>query len=251
MYPYLWGIPTYSIFASIGLFVMMLLLYFRCIDLNFNEFLILMLFMTVGVGGGSKCLFVLTKIPEIMSNFTVRKFCTMVITSGFVFYGGLFGAIAGACLFARVFHKNRHRVLNMVSAGFAAFHMFGRIGCFFAGCCYGKRADWGIPMAANPEIGRIPIQLIESVCIAGILCVILAVEKIFGTKCNSFRIYLGCYAFCRFFLEFWRGDSIRGIWGMFSTSQWISLFILVGVFISCVRDFFEAKNMKGEENEEI
>ena len=55
--------------------------------------------------------------------------------------------------------------------GFAAFHMFGRIGCFFAGCCYGKEANWGFALENEPEILRIPIQLIESGCIFIILLV--------------------------------------------------------------------------------
>lgn len=246
MHPYLWEIPTYSLLASVGLFAMMLHLYFRCDDLSFKEFLVLILFMVVGVGIGSKCLFLLTKIPEIICDFSIRKFCLTVVNGGFVFYGGLFGAVAGACLFAKIFHKNRQSILHMVSPGFAVFHIFGRIGCFFAGCCYGKRADWGIPMAENPEIVRIPIQLIESACIAGILCTVLIVEKSFGTRCYSLRIYMGCYAFSRFFLEFWRGDQIRGIWGMFSTSQWISLLILGGLLIICVNEYSESKKRKDE-----
>lgn len=245
MQPYFYGVPTYSILASVGLFAMMLFLYFRCTDLEYKQFLILILFMAVGVGIGSKGLFVITRIPEIVHNFTLRNLMHAIVTSGFVFYGGLFGAIAGACLFAKIFHKDRYQILNMTSAGFAMFHIFGRFGCFFAGCCYGKRSTWGIPMAETPEIVRIPVQLIESACIAGNLCVILIVEKILGTRQYSLRIYLGCYAVSRFCLEFWRDDSIRGIWGIFSTSQWISLFIFSVVLMECINDCVRVKRERG------
>ena len=227
MQPYLWGIPSYFIMASIGLFAMMLALYFRCEDLSFKEFLAMMLFMAVGVGIGSKFLFVLTKLPKIVDNFSIVKTIHIIIESGFVFYGGLFGAVAGLCIFAKAFKKEVKNILDAVSIGFAIFHAFGRIGCFMAGCCYGVESDWGFPMLHSPEVLRIPVQLIESICLVGILLVILSAEKYVRGRKYSFYIYLGMYAVCRFVIEFFRGDAVRGIWWRFSTSQWISLFILL------------------------
>lgn len=227
MKPYLCGIPTYAIMASIGLFVMMLTLYFRCKELSFKEFLLLMLFMVIGVGMGSKFLFVLTKLPVIVDQFSVVKTMNIIIESGFVFYGGLFGAIGGLYIFAKIFKKNVKGLLDLVSIGFAVFHVFGRIGCFMAGCCYGREAGWGFPMSHSPGILRVPVQLIESICLIGIIIIILIVEKRMRLYEYSFYIYIGLYASCRFAIEFFRGDAIRGIWWCFSTSQWISLFILL------------------------
>ena len=48
------------------------------------------------------------------------------------------------------------------------------------------------------------------------------------------EVYLASYAVFRFVLEFWRADDIRGIFGPFSTSQWISLAILLFLIIKTV-----------------
>ena len=42
-----------------------------------------------------------------------------------------------------------------------------------------------------------------------------------------FEVYMVSYAMFRFVIEFFRGDSIRGIWGCFSTSQWIAILIVI------------------------
>lgn len=226
MKPYLYGVPSYAVMASAGLFVMMLILYFRCKDLSFHEFLLLFLFMAVGVGIGSKLLFVLTKFSDVVDQFSIVKTVDIIMKSGFVFYGGLFGAVSGLSIFAKVFRKDFKSLLNFVSIGFASFHACGRIGCFLAGCCYGIETDWGFPMSHSPEILRIPVQLIESICLIGIICMIVIVEKYTCDMKYSFEIYIGLYALCRFIIEFFRGDEVRGIWLGFSTSQWISAFLL-------------------------
>ena len=63
--------------------------------------------------------------------------------------------------------------MNVITPGFAIFHVFGRMGCFFGGCCYGKIATWGIALYDEPGVLRIPIQLIESGCILLIFIVLL------------------------------------------------------------------------------
>lgn len=226
MKPYLYGIPSYAIMASVGLFVMMLILYFRCQDLSFREFLLMILFMTGGVGIGSKLLFILTKIPNIIDNFSILKTINLIVESGFVFYGGLFGAMGGLWIFSKIFKKKFKRLLDLNSIGFAAFHVCGRVGCFLAGCCYGIEADWGFSMAHSPEVLRIPVQLIEGMCLIAIMLIIIVAEKFTCDLKYSFYLYIGLYASCRFIIEFYRGDVIRGIWWCFSTSQWISIFIL-------------------------
>lgn len=235
MQPYIYGMPAYSLFASLGLWVMMMVLYFRCPDIPFKRFLVLIFMMVIGVALGSKCLFILTKIPDMIANFSLKHVIHIILTSGFVFYGGLFGACIAVHIFGKVYKADTVQLLNLCSMGFAAFHMFGRIGCFFAGCCYGKEANWGFALENEPEILRIPIQLIESGCIFIILLVIVIIEKIYGTKKKSFKIYLGLYAICRFCTEYFRGDVIRGTWGWFSTSQWISLAILFCLGVSALK----------------
>lgn len=229
MQPYIGGIPAYGIFSSIGLFCMMMMLYFRNKKLSFREYLFLMASMGIGVAVGSKILFIMTQIPDIISNFSITYMINKIITSGFVFYGGLFGAILGCVFFSKCRKYKVEDILNFVAPGYSIFHTFGRIGCFFAGCCYGKAATWGFHLWNEPQVLRIPVQLIESIFLLCMTFVLIVLEK--KGKKNIFEVYLVSYAIFRFIIEFWRGDELRGIWGCFSTSQWISIIIIIAYVI--------------------
>ena len=233
--PYLgeFVIPSYALFAFVGLFFTMVFLYFRLQKrgMPFYHFLLLMLILVIGVALGSKALFVMTKLPEILQDFTLEKAIYIIWTSGFVFYGGLFGAIIGACLFARIFSIPLKPFLDIIVPGFPLFHFWGRIGCFFAGCCYGKEATWGVAMHMEPDIPRIPVQLFEAACLLLIFGVLLLIDHKANISISPLVCYFLLYSMCRFVLEFFRGDDVRGIWGVLSTSQWISLGILA--FILC------------------
>lgn len=222
-------IPAYALFTFVGLFCMMLFLYFRVqkIELSFALFLVLIAFMIIGVGIGSKFLFVLTKLPDILSDFSIGKTLHIIIISGFVFYGGLFGAIIGLWLFSKAFKLSFSVLSDIVSPGFPLFHLWGRIGCFFAGCCYGKEASWGFALQDEPNVLRIPIQLFESFFLLCIFLILIGLEKREHRSAPLLYAYLFLYSICRFVLEFYRGDEVRGIWFGLSTSQWIS----IGIFV--------------------
>ena len=61
----------------------------------------------------------------------------------------------------------------------------------------------------EPEILRIPVQLIEAIFLLSMTLFLLILEK--KGKGNIFEIYLIGYATFRFIIEFWRGDELRGI----------------------------------------
>ena len=107
---------------------------------------------------------------------------------------------------------------------------FGRIGCFLAGCCYGRPTESAIGIAfthshyAPNGIKLIPTQLISSAgmfVIAGILFYYGRKKHIPG-KISA--LYLLLYSIGRFIIEFFRNDY-RGEIGVLSTSQFISLFM--------------------------
>lgn len=229
------SLPAYSVFACIGLLFMMLFLYAKTqqIGISFPRFLLLVGAMAMGVGIGSKALFALTQIPEFLKEPTLRNLGKIIWTSGFVFYGGLFGAILAVKFYAKVFRLNGRSFLDQIAPVFPLFHFWGRIGCFFAGCCYGKPADWGIAMQQTPDVPRIPIQLIEAGCLLVIFAGLLLLQHRKG-HAFALRIYLISYAVCRFALEFFRGDELRGIWLGLSTSQWISLAIILYFTLSAL-----------------
>ena len=114
---------------------------------------------------------------------------------------------------------------------------FGRIGCFLAGCCYGRETDaaWGITFPADSMapsgVKLIPTQLMSAVgdfVIAAVLIVVadVLVKKIKLVSGDIGCLYVWMYGIGRFFIEFLRND-FRGSVGPFSTSQFISLFVMV------------------------
>jgi phosphatidylglycerol---prolipoprotein diacylglyceryl transferase len=106
-------------------------------------------------------------------------------------------------------------------------HAIGRIGCFFAGCCYGRpSASCGIVFPALGDgVPHLPTQLYESVLnflLFGALIWFRPKRRFAG---QLFWGYIALYAAGRFGLEFLRGDEIRGavIVPWLHTSQVIAL----------------------------
>lgn len=148
---------------------------------------------------------------------------------GLVFYGGLIGGIAFLPL--GMLFSGEKRLASMANAYVPAIplgHGIGRVGCLFAGCCYGlpyagvgavRLEEAGIPYPV------FPIQLVE----AGLnFCLSYALARMSRKKPRGLCllcVYLLCYGVERFVLEFFRGDLIRGSIGGFSTSQWLSILL--------------------------
>lgn len=239
-------IGAYALFACIGLFFFMILIYTRIdrLDISFEKFLLLILFLVIGVGIGSKLFFVLTKTGDIIKNFSIVYLFRTIVTSGFVFYGGLFGAIIGMWIYSKVFKISFSILANIITPGFSLFHAFGRIGCFFAGCCYGKIASWGFALENQPGVLRIPVQLIESFILILLTIFLLIINKKFQDRIMLLPIYLILYAICRFILEIYRGDTIRGFFIGVSTSQWISIFVIIGVCALYIKKRIKNQRLK-------
>ena len=138
--------------------------------------------------------------------------------SGGVFQGGLaFGVIFALWYFHR--HKMpTWKIADIVGAGLALGHGFGRIGCFMAGCCYGSACEhvpWAVTFTnpySNSLTGvplgqeRHPVQLYEAALNFLnfiVLFVILRKKKFDG---QVFSFYIMNYSVIRFFTEYFRGD---------------------------------------------
>jgi phosphatidylglycerol:prolipoprotein diacylglycerol transferase len=126
--------------------------------------------------------------------------------------------------------------------GLALGHAFGRIGCLFAGCCFGERVDASNPfaivypdypagypsgLAAPPHVPLFGAPLLE----AGFLCILSIILSILFLILRrpglTTAIYLLGYGVWRFIIEYWRGDAIRGAFGPFTTSQYVSILLVI------------------------
>ena len=176
-------------------------------------------------------------------------FTLSTLQAGGVFSGGLIGGLAAAAWYIRKHHMPPLRTFDAFAPGLALGHAFGRIGCFAAGCCFGKPTDhfWGVtftnPLAA--EITETPLnvklqptQLFEfAVELANffILTWMLKRKKFDG---QVFGAYLFLYGIARYFLEFLRGDPGRGevFGGIMTGTQLISIcLVIAGGFIWWLR----------------
>ena len=227
------SIPTYEIFSTIGAVFAVILLYFRseAYNIEFSRFLKYMLLAVTFLLVGSRLLFVLTMLPEITS---VSELLFYIMNGGIVFYGGLLGAIFGVWFCAKLRNEDAGEFYNFCAPAIPLFHFWGRIGCFFAGCCYGIESHFGFPMSFEPEVPRFPVQLLESTCNLLIFISLMLVTRHYK-KVNLLRLYLIEYSVMRFILEFLRGDIMRGIWLGLSTSQIISILIFAVAILSIIK----------------
>jgi phosphatidylglycerol:prolipoprotein diacylglycerol transferase len=143
---------------------------------------------------------------------------------GFVFYGGLIFCLFFTYIFLRLTRLKFSSFINFMPA-LAYAHGIGRIGCFLAGCCFGIETDHFLAVKIH-EHSVLPIQLFESA-----LCLMIGkyLEHLLKTK-KTFLVlpsYLLFYGMGRFFIEFLRGDSVRGSFSGLSSSQWVSIFIIL------------------------
>ena len=239
-------IPSYGTVIFIGLVIGTLVAMFTSKKYNIEKLDIALSTILAGVGLiiGAKLLYMITIIPEVVTNFSFVKthiFETLIYAfSGYVFYGGLIGALFGYFLYCKWFKIDFKVLVNVITPAIPLVHSFGRIGCFLGGCCYGKEyhGRFAIHFPENEyvtelnNVPRFPVQLLES----GINFLLFIALIIYGRKKRKpgsiLGIYLICYAVIRFTLEFFRGDVERGILFGVSTSQWISLLLIgIGIYL--------------------
>jgi phosphatidylglycerol:prolipoprotein diacylglycerol transferase len=150
---------------------------------------------------------------------------------GLVFYGGFIGGVLGGGWFIRRRKLPFWKLADVVAPFIALAHTFGRLGCFFAGCCYGREdAHWGVVFPAlGDAIPRLPTQLYEAAFNAVLFVFLFWRRKSPRPAGRLFWLYIGLYAAWRFSVEFLRGDEIRGtvFWPWMHTSQLLALLGMV------------------------
>lgn len=151
----------------------------------------------------------------------------MVWQGGLVYYGGLFGATLAGIWYLRRRKQPVWTVADCVAPGIAVGQAFGRIGCFFNGCCYGRVShEHGVVFPVLMDnLPRFPTQLYETVLVSLLAVFLWRFKGKRSYKGQVFVLYLGIYGVFRFMLEFLRGDAERGelISQVLSPAQWTSI----------------------------
>lgn len=214
--------------------------------------------------GGARGLYIMLNWNE----FTQDPLGLLLSRQGFVFQGGFIAALVAGAIFTRKRGLPLLSVTDVVAPALALAHGFGRIGCFFAGCCYGKICEPGhmnalerllsvrYPLDLEPggqlsgfnfayqaQLARglitpdataplpiLPVQLFESFGNFLICVLLLWTWRRQRFSGQVFALYMMIYSVLRFSLEFLRGDIDRGVFfhGLLSTGQLIAIATFAG-----------------------
>jgi phosphatidylglycerol---prolipoprotein diacylglyceryl transferase len=202
---------------------------------------------------GSRLLFIATNVPQYVQLCRVEHDCFRALRvweGGLVFFGGFFAALVTAVWYTRRHAMRFWRVADVLAPSVAIGHFFGRLGCFAAGCCWGKEAhgvalnwaarfpssslafqDYAARDALSPSAELTPplhpVQLYEAF---GELALFFALSSLLRRKRWDGQVlvaYLVGYSLLRFVVELYRGDAARKfVTASLSTSQAIALMTL-------------------------
>jgi len=230
------SIHTYGVFASLGFIVATLLILRKAIALgvSINHMVDIIFWTTLIAVVGSRALYVIAN-PDQFQSWTQWL---NIRGGGLVFYGALVSGLPAAAILLRMHRISLLAFLDVIAISLPVGHAIARMGCFAAGCCYGRPTDvaWGVtyshPLSVAPAgVSLHPTQLYE---VIALICIAIGVG-IFSTlgrrNGQTIALYLGLYAILRPILETFRYDETRG-WFLeswlgqsLSTSQGISIII--------------------------
>ncbi len=247
------GVPTYGVLVAIGVLIGLWIGVRNCAKQGINpenawDFGIAL--VLAGIVGAKILYIILDWRTGHVYGQNLREIFTLdTLQAGGVFSGGLLAGFAVAVWFLRKYHMPALATFDAFAPGLALGHAIGRVGCFAAGCCYGKPTNhfWGVTFT-NPLARAVvgtplykslePTQLFES---AVELTNFFILTWMFKHKKFDGQIvgaYLFLYGIARFFLEYLRDDPGRGsvLGGLLTGTQLIAIgLVLTGGLIWYLR----------------
>ena len=243
-----YSVPTFSVFVFAACTICFALYLGQNIRKPANEtvrFLKSLILVMVFAAFGARLLSAVT-----LSLQGVGSIIYCFVYGGAVFWGGIAGGVFALLIVSRGDLKQFLDYSDTIAIYLPLGQAIGRIGCFFNGCCYGcpYLGFLSVKYPINGDITSIfPTWFVESgFCLILFVFLLLQNNKSTGHKTG---VYLLSYAVFRFFLEFLRGDDVRGVWGLFSTSQLICpLFMIFGVLllVPSINKFLHSASMSKE-----
>lgn len=235
------SIPTYGVLAATGLILGMFIIagQARRDGLDADKTWDLGIYAILAGVLGAKVLYILSDLDFYIAH-PKEFFGLALLQAGGVWYGGLIGGI-GVGLWYVVRHKlPLMRTADALAPGISFGHGIGRLGCFFAGCCYGRPTDvpWAIVFTSQEAHNNTgtplgvhlhPTQIYEFSAEMVIFSFLLWLSRRRQFPGQVAATYVFLYSVVRFIVEFYRGDPDRGFvfGGALSTSQFISIFMVV------------------------
>jgi len=230
------SLPTYGFMAAMGLIFALLLIVKLGREQGIDPDKLWNLGLIAILSGifGAKILYLITDWDARQHIWSLGT-----LQAGGVWSGGLLLALAMCIWYMRVNRMPVLRTCDVFAPGLALGHAFGRVGCFAAGCCYGRETHvpWSVTFhnpLANEIVGTPlgiplhPTQLYEMVlelanCV--FLVWLIRRKKFEGEIIGTYMII---YGIGRYFIEFFRGDPGRGNFiGWMSGTQAIAICLVI------------------------
>ncbi len=228
-------IPTYGVLVALGFLagLGMTLRLARRVGLSAEKITNLAVYCAMAGIVGAKLFMFLFDIGDYIRD-PGQIFTLETLQAAGVFHGGFIVALLVAVLYMRRQQLPAFKTMDAFAPGIALGQAIGRIGCFAAGCCWGKECylPWGVRFRSNfaapvPLDKTLhPVQLYES---AANLIIFGILYRQFNREHRAGQViglYLVLYSSARFIIEFFR-EHEQSLVGPFSLTQWIALGLLV------------------------
>lgn len=224
-------IPAYNLFIGIGIALAMLYLQYerKFVSFSFEKRNVIHTGLFISI------------ITGFIGAFTFDAYTQGITLSfsnldqiGLTLLGGIVAGLLTFSVFLKIKSIPVLPTLNILTPAFCISHILGRVGCFFAGCCFGSPTNilFGVQFPKDSlahfhfeeDLHVHPTQLYESTFI---LLVFLFVRR--TSINNKFLLYIISYSIFRFFIEFIRADN-RGIifnQSFLTPSQFVSITIAI------------------------
>ncbi|MBO5925950.1 MAG: prolipoprotein diacylglyceryl transferase [Clostridia bacterium] len=238
------GVNLYGIMIAVGLLACFAVLFLyskiKNHDSRYTDFIFYDAIVSIALGFFSAALF------QAFYNYLENPERGFRLGSGITFIGGLIGGVitflAVFFIFRKFAHGKLSDILSIAPCCIVIAHAFGRIGCFFVGCCYGKETDsfLGVkfPHLSNPVH---PTQLYEALFLFVLFAVLsyLLLKKDYK---HNLSIYLIAYGVFRFLLEFVRDDPRGKLFDLMSPSQfWSIVMVIAGIALFFIMNYLSKK----------
>ena len=230
---------SFGLMVALGVLVSIFLMERRAARFGFPSQEMILDFVFVAVASG----FLGARIDYVFQNFSYYSQHPLEVFAfwegGLIFYGGLVGSFSALIIFCRMKKVSFVKVLDFLLPYVALSHAFGRMGCFFNGCCGGKVCDlpWAVRFPGT-EFSVHPTQLYE---VALDLLLFVALSYYYSRNQKQAQqnpgqtaiLYFFGYGLLRFITEFFRAGNPS--FGSFTYNQWFSIFLMAvsAIFYAC------------------
>ncbi len=232
------SIKTYGFLIAVGFLIGIALASREAkrVGINQQAVLDLAFYIILGAIIGSRLFYVITH-PEYFRGSLLDAF--KVWEGGLTFYGGFIMAFAVAVFMIKKYRLPACQTLDLFAPSLAVGILFGRLGCFFAGCCYGRSCSfsWAVTFTNPQSLAELnvplhPVQLYAAAGSAITLAILLLMKKHKTFHGELALVWIMLYSGCRLFEELFRGGQ-RGdlVFNTYPASQVMALVLLVAAAI--------------------